>query len=121
MKAFLVTVSSLCFCGILLCFFAYATNRLPMPKTQHPVVLTIPQQIVTQKPTMEEASPCSPCVERLASILEVMEQEWEGDRTSFLEESALPLDQKARGWDGLSPEQREPPGRSKLDEEPSTR
>ena len=115
MKAFLVTVSSLCFCGILLCLLAYATDRLPsaprvydMPKaTQPTVVAAIPQQVETQKTTVEEDSPCSPCVERMVSILGMMEQEWEGDLTSFLEQVAAPLDREARGWKELSQEQRE--------------
>jgi hypothetical protein len=53
MKAFLVAVSSLCLCGILLCFMAYATGKFPsiprvydMPKlTQHTSVATMPQQV----------------------------------------------------------------------------
>ena len=114
MKAFLVTVSTLCVCGILLCFWAYATDRLPsaprvydMPKaTQPTVVAAIPQQVETQKNTAEEDSPCSPCVERMASILGMIEQEWEGDLTSFLEQVATPLTPEARGWEGLSQEQR---------------
>ena len=78
MKAFLVAVSSLCVCGILLCFFAYAMDRLPgLP------VITTSQQIeileVTSNPdktrgpsTMGPDSLCSPCVERIAFVLEIV-------------------------------------------------
>ena len=75
MKAFLVTLSSLCFCAILLCFLAYTTDRLPGV----PVVTSSQQVEVSQvalnpdevgvPPTMEEDLLCSPCVERMAFIL----------------------------------------------------
>lgn len=108
MKAFLVAVSLFCYCGILLCFLAYATERLPMPKTtQHIDVGAIPQQVVTQKSTMEDDSPCPPCVERMAAILEMTKQEWEGELTSFLEQAVTPLNLEARSLEELSQEQRE--------------
>ena len=77
MKAFLVVVSSLCLCGILLCFWSYATGKIPMPKTKQPSpVATTPQQAETQKTTVEDDPLCSPCVERMAMLLEMV-QEWE--------------------------------------------
>ncbi len=96
MKAFLVTVSPLCFCTILLCFLAYSTDRLPGA----PIVATL------QMPVASDPQ-CSPCEERMASLLEMMEREWERELTSFLEQPAPPLDQRASGWARLSQEQRE--------------
>ena len=112
MKAFLIAVSSLCLYGILLCLLAYTTSQLPTPKTtQHAVVATILQQgedsrngVETQKPMMEEDLLCSPCVERIAFFVEMIEQEWEEDRDSRLETAVTPA---AQGWAGLSPAQRE--------------
>lgn len=105
MKAFLVTISSLCLCGILVCFWAYATGRLPMSKaTQHLAVAGIPQQVATQKPTVKKDLLCSPCVERIAFFMEMIEQEWEEDQNSRLETAVTPA---AQGWAGLSPAQRE--------------
>ena len=112
MKAFLIVVSLLCFCGILLCLLAYATGQLPMPKTtQHTAVATILQQgedsrneVESQKPTMEENLLCSPCVERIAFFVEMIEREWEEDRDSRLEAAVAPA---VQGWVGLSQEQRE--------------
>ena len=48
MKAFLIVVSSLCLCGILLCFWAYATGNFPMSKTTQPLpVLAFVEQSTT--------------------------------------------------------------------------
>ena len=92
MKTFLVAVSSFCLCGILLCFLAYATGNFPIPKvTKLPSVPVPPQQATT----VETDPLCSPCVERMASLLEMMEQ------------VVTPLDREADGWNGVSPEQRE--------------
>lgn len=109
MKVFLVTVSSLCFCGILLCFLAYATDRLPGV----PVVTSSQQSEISQialnpdgtgvPPTTEEDLLCAPCVERIAFVLEMV-QEWEDDPHSGLEATSTP---EARGWEGLLPAQRE--------------
>ena len=112
MKAFLFMVSSLCFCALLLCFLAYATGRLPTPKvTQHTPVAAIPQRVEgsrngvgTQIPTVEKDFLCSPCVERIALFMEMIEQEWEDDQDSRLETAVTPA---AQGWTGLSPAQRE--------------
>ena len=109
MKTFLVSTSSLCFCGILLCFFAYATNLLPGAH-----IVTSSQQVEISQvalnpdeagtpPTMEADPLCSPCVERIAFVLE-MAQEWEDDSYSRLATEATPAGQ---GWVGLSPAQRE--------------
>ena len=111
-ERFLVAVSSLFVCGILLCFLAYAADNFPfvprvydMPKpTQHISVAPMPQQAETQKTTVEEDSRCSPCVERMASILEVMGSEWETDMTAFFEQSQKT---PVQGWVWLSSEQRE--------------
>ena len=106
MKTFLVSTSSLCFCGILLCFFAYATNRLPGVTLSQQVEIS---QVVLNPnetgvpPTMESDPLCSPCVERIAFVLEMV-QEWEDDQHSRLETATTPA---AQGWAGLSPEQRE--------------
>lgn len=61
MKVFLVAVSSLCLCGILLCFWAYATGNLSsvprvydMPKTTTDTQgATMPQQAGTQQITVK--------------------------------------------------------------------
>ena len=111
MKVFLVAVSSLCLCGILLCFFAYATGNFPfvprtydMPKTIQPIpVSTFPQKSTT----VEDAPLCSPCVEKIASILEIMESEWETDMTVFFEQLQKPSKPSAQGWVWLSSEQQE--------------
>ena len=106
MKAFLIVVSSLCLCGILLCFWAYATGHFPMSKTTQP----LPVLASVEQSTTGEADPqCPPCVERLASLLEVMEQEWDVDMTLFFEQSAKPSETTAHGWVWLSSEQREQP------------
>ena len=96
MKTFLVTVSSLCLCGILLCFWAYATDRLPGVS-----VAAMPQTTIEADPL------CSPCVEKMTSILEIMESEWEVDLTAFLEQPTTPLVPAGSGWNRLSPSQRE--------------
>ena len=98
MKAFLVTVSTLCVSGILLSFLAYATGRLPGV----PVVTSSPQIMISQT-AMETDPLCSPCVERIALMLEMV-QEWEDDQHRQLETTLVP---EARGWVWSSPEQRE--------------
>lgn len=76
MKAFIVTVSALCLCGLLLCFWAYATGNLPLSNTTP----QLPVPVSVQQATMAEEDPlCSPCVEKMASILEMMEKEWEAE------------------------------------------
>ena len=115
MKAFIVAVSSLCLCVILLCFLAYATGNFSIPKTtQVPPVATIPQQGANYREgvglqaTMVETDPlCSPCIEKMASILEIMESEWEVDVSTFLERPAKPSKPAPQGWVWLSSEQRE--------------
>ena len=96
MKVFLVMISSLCLCGILVCFWAYATNRLPGVPT-----VAAPETSVVEDPL------CSPCVERMASLLEMIEQEWEGDLMAFLEQPVTPSETAAHSRAGLSPAQRE--------------
>ena len=89
MKVFLVAVSSLCLCGILLCFWAYATGNLSsvprvydMPKTTTDTQgATMPQQAGTQKTTVEEDPLCSPCEENLKRLKKAREQ-WEGERNA---------------------------------------
>ena len=110
MKAFLVTLSSFCLCAILLCFLAYETDFFLMSK-QHIPVAAIPQQVEnsrnevgTQIPTVKQDLLCSPCVERIAFFMEMIEQEWEEDQDSRLEIAVTPA---AQGWAGLSPAQRE--------------
>ncbi len=157
MKAFLVAVSSLCVCSILLCFLAYATGKFPfVPRIDD--MTTEPQQVVMQTPSVEPDPLCSPCVERIALmlemvqeweaetvqfaqaptsqsrseaidksgqvkleteeecspceekralILEMIEKDWEADMTAFLEQSAKPSKPAAQGWVWLSSEQRE--------------
>lgn len=109
MKAFLVSISLLCLFGILLCFFAYTTDRLP----GKPIVTASQQVEISQvalnpdetgAPSRMEADPlCSPCVERIAFVLEMV-QEWEEGQDDRLETAATPA---AQGWAGLAPEQRE--------------
>ena len=82
MKAFLVAVSSFCLCGILFCFWAYATGNFPMSKTTPPSVATTYQQAGTQNTTVSEDPLCSPCVERMALLLEMV-QEWETETTQW--------------------------------------
>ena len=106
MKAFLIVVSSLCLCGILLCFWAYATGNFPMSKTTQPLPVLAS---VEQSTTGETDPQCPPCVERMASLLEMMEQEWDVDMTLFFEQSTKPSETTAQGWVWLSSEQREQP------------
>lgn len=101
MKAFLVTVSSLCLCGILLCFLAYVTGRLGGAP-----VVTSSQPVVISQTVMETDPLCSPCVENIAKMIEMMETEWEADMTVFFEQSVKPVETDAPGWEGLSQEQR---------------
>lgn len=110
MKAFLVTVSSLCFCAILFCFLAYATDRLrggPAVTSSQPVEISQvdlnPDQIGVPS-AMEEDLLCAPCVERIAFFIEMIEQEGEENQNSRLETAATPA---AQSWAGLLPEQRE--------------
>lgn len=115
MKVFLVVVSSLCLCVILLCFLAYATRKFPsvprgydMPQpTQNTRVATTPQRAETQKTTAEEDPQCSPCAERMASLLEMIEQESGTNMTAFFEQPATPSTPPTQGWVWLSSEQRE--------------
>ena len=110
MKAFLVTVSSLCLCGILLCFLAYVTGNFPfVPRTYDMPKPTQAQKGIMQTPSVVvETDPlCSPCVEKMAKILDIMSTEWEADMTAFLEQSVKPVEQEAHGWIWLSKEQRE--------------
>ena len=108
MKAFLVAVSSLCLCGMLLCFLAYTTGNYPfalrfydMPKPTQKGIMQTPSVVVETVPL------CSPCVEKMAKILDIMSTEWEADMTAFLEQSVKPVEQEAHGWIWLSKEQRE--------------
>ena len=104
MKAFLVAVSLLCLCAILLCFFAYATGNFPISKTTQ----TFPVVASTEQSTPVETDPlCSPCVEKMAKILDIMSTKWEADMTAFLEQSVKPVEQEAHGWIWLPNEQRE--------------
>ena len=114
MKAFLVTVSSLCLCGILLCFLAYATGNFPfVPRVYDRVFGVVKfdnsenlpkptqlQQVVMQTPSIETDPLCSPCVERMVLLMETIKQEWE-------EKQLIPIKNAAQGWAKLSPEQRE--------------
>ncbi len=87
MKAVLGSVSSLCFCGILLCLLAYTTGNFPMPKTTQDIpIATMPQQTETQKTAVETDPLCSPCVERMAFVMEML-QEWEAENTHWDGES----------------------------------
>ena len=101
MKAFLVAVSSLCLCGILLCFWAYATGQLPGAP-----IATSQKQVVISQTAMETDPLCSPCVENITKMIEIIEKEWEGNSLAFLDHSA-PVETEAYGWAGLSKKQRE--------------
>ena len=106
MKVFLVTASSLCLCGILHCFFGYTMDRLPgiAPSQQIEISqVALNPDVIRASSTMEADPLCSPCVERIAFVLEMV-QEWEEDQDSRLETEATPV---VQGWAGLSPEQRE--------------
>ena len=104
MKAFLVAVLSLCLCGILLCFWAYATGKIPVPNTTQ--IPPVPASVQRAAPV--ETDPlCSPCVEKMAKILDIMSTEWEADMTAFLEQSVKPVEREAHGLIWLSKEQRE--------------
>ena len=104
MKTFLVTVSSLCLCGILFCFWAYATGNFPMSKTTPPLPVVASVEPST---TRETDSECSPCAERMAWLLDVMEQEGDWDITTFFEPPDIPSETAAQRWVWLSSEQRE--------------
>lgn len=110
MKGFLVAVSSLCLCGILLCFLAYVTGNFPfVPRAYDMPKPTQAQKGIMQTPlVVVETDPlCSPCVEKMAKILDIMSTEWEADMTAFLEQSVKPVEQEAHGWIWLPKEQRE--------------
>ena len=110
MKAFLVAVSSLCLCGILLCFLAYTTGNFPFaPRVYDMPKPTQAQKGIIQTPSVVvEADPlCSPCVEKMAKILDIMSTEWEADMTAFSEQSVKPVEQEAHGWIWLPKGQRE--------------
>ena len=115
MKMFLVAVSSLCLCGILLCFLAYVTGNFPMLKaTQDTTSTAITYQgensrnrVAMQALTREADLLCSPCAEQMALLLDMMEQEWGGDTITFFEPPTIPSKTTARGWVWLSSEQRE--------------
>ena len=101
MKAFLVTVSSLCLCGILLCFFAYAKGIFPSSKTTKDT----PASISSQQAGTGATDPlCSPCAERTAMFLEMV-QEWEAETIKTPALAAAKV-VEADGWEGLSSEQR---------------
>ena len=83
MKAFLVTVSSLCLCAILLCFFAYAAGNFPfVPRVYDMPKPTQSQQVVMQTPSIELDPLCSPCVERMVLLIDTV-QEWETETTQL--------------------------------------
>ena len=108
MKAFLVTVSTLCVCGILLCFWAYATGNFPfVPRVYDIKKLTQAQKVVMETSSVEPDAQCTPCVEKMASILEMIETEWEVDMTALFEQSVKTVETDTHGWAELSSEQRE--------------
>ena len=80
MKAFLVAVSSLCLCAILLCFLAYATGNFPIPKTTKDTPISTSSQPAN---TAEIDPLCSPCVERMAMLLEMV-QDWKAETTQLV-------------------------------------
>lgn len=103
-------------------FLAYAMDRLPGV----PIVTSSKQVEISQvalnldeigaPPTMGADPLCSPCVERIDFVLEIV-QEWEEDQNSRFE-TTLPKgvhvhkpptvgSVEARGWEGLSQKQRE--------------
>ena len=102
MKMFLVAVSLLCLCGILFCFWAYATGNFPMSKTTPPLPVVARVEQSTMGETFLE---CSPCAEQMALLLDLMETEWEGDLMAFLEPLATPEETAAQRWLWLSSEQ----------------
>ena len=101
MKTFLVTVSSICLCGVLFSFLAYATGRLP----GIPVVTPSPQSGISQS-AMEVEELCSPCTERMALMLEMV-QEWEANMPASFAQQQKPVEADTHGWAGLFKEQRE--------------
>ena len=83
MKTFLVAVSSFCVCGILLCFLAYATGNFPfVPRIYDMPKPTQSQQVVMQPPSVEIDPLCSPCVERMGLLMDMV-QEWETENTQL--------------------------------------
>ena len=103
MKAFLVAVSSLCLCGVLLSFLVYAMGNFPRPKTTKDT----PASISSQQAITEETDPlCSPCVERIALMLEMV-QEWEANIPASFAQQQKPVEADTHGWAGLFKEQRE--------------
>ena len=107
MKAFVIAVSSLSLCGILLSFLAYATGNLFFVPNINDMTTKSQQQVVMQTPSVESDPLCSPCAENMTKILEIMSTEWEADMTAFLEQQRKPVEQETHGWAGLSKEQRE--------------
>lgn len=108
MKAFLVTVSTLCVSGILLCFLAYATGNFPFVPTVYDIKKpTQAQKVVMETSSVETDAQCTPCVEKMASILEMIETEWEADMTALFEQSVKTVETDAHRWVWLSSEQRE--------------
>lgn len=108
MKAFLFAVSVLCLCVILLCFLAYATGNSPFVPTVYDIKKpTQAQKVVMETSSVETDAQCTPCVEKMASILEMIETEWEADMTALFEQSVKTVETDADGWAGLSKEQRD--------------
>ncbi len=88
MKAYWVTLSSLCVCTILLCFSAYKMDRSSMPNStsaavdsarfdfdQHPSVPATHPQIGMHATLVEDVSDCDSCIERLSIVFEAFQQE----------------------------------------------
>ena len=57
--------------------------------------------------SVEPDAQCTPCVEKMASILEMIETEWEVDMTALFEQSVKTVETDTHGWAELSSEQRE--------------
>ena len=88
MKAYWVTLSSLCVCTILLCFSAYKMDRSSIPNStsatvdsprfdqQTPVPATH-QPIGMQAPMVKDDSSCDSCLERLFLVFETFQEELE--------------------------------------------
>lgn len=86
MKAYWVTLSSLCVCTILLCFSAYKMDRSSMPNStsaaadsqrfdQRRPVSATHQSIGMNAPLVEDDSVCDSCIERLSLVFETIQQE----------------------------------------------
>lgn len=82
MKMFLIVVSVLCVGGILLSFVAFATGRLPgAPAPQIEIAGTV----------VETDPLCVPCEEKIASIVEILDEQWEADMTAVIEQMVAPI------------------------------